>query len=293
MIGGSEIDTIWNKDKVTLKMLMEKSEGEQGIIDDYINKLEEIDTEYEAQLSLAHDYSPGIYSTVIKEGNRKGLGSGGEYRDYVERIEKELENIGEMTTALSNPDEDWTDKGNLSILGDKSRENFISKIDELNTEYLMNRSSSSSISSSSISSSSSRAAMKKKKKKLTKEGKKWVKAAEKDMKRRTRKLTKRKKKKKKKKTNNKSLKKEKKKMISEKKYKELIYKRQHNKKLSLSQRKKLDHALFVKYCSCVKHLKYDSKIKDYLEYPFCMSSIYSKRGFKSPKNVTKKCKKFD
>jgi hypothetical protein len=270
MIGGSEIDTIWNtSNKVTLRMLMETSEGDQGIIDDYINKLAEIESEYEIQLSFAND-NPGIYSTVITEGDRKGMGSGGEYHDYIETVEGELERIGEMTTALSNPEDEWEENGDLSIFGDKTREEFIGKMDELNTEYIRNR-----------------AAMKKKK--LTKESKKRVKAAKKNMKRRTRKLTKRKKKK----TNNKSLKKEKKKMISEKEYKELIYKRQHNKKLSLSQRKKLDHALFVKYCSCVKHLKYDSKVKDYLEYPLCMSSIYSKRGFKSPKNITKKCKKFD
>jgi hypothetical protein len=89
-----------------------------------------------------------------------------------------------------------------------------------------------------------------------------------------------------------SLKKAKKKLISKDKYKELIRKRQHHKKLSLSQRKKLDHALFINYCSCIKSLKYNNKIKDNLEYPICMSSIYTKRGFKSPKGVTKRCKKY-
>ena len=54
-----------------------------------------------------------------------------------------------------------------------------------------------------------------------------------------------------------SLKKAKKKLISKDKYKELIRKRQHHKKLSLSQRKKLDHALFNNYCSCIKSLKYN------------------------------------
>jgi hypothetical protein len=291
MIGGSGTENIWKKNKISLRMLMEKSEGEQEIIDDYINKLEEIDTEYQVQLRLAYEYMPEIYDTVITDGDRKGLGSGGEYRDYVKMMEKELETIGEMKTVLSNPEEDWADKGNLSILGDKSRENLISKIDELNTQYLIHHGSSSS---SSSSSGSTRAAMKKKK--LTKEGKKWVKAAEKDMKRRTRKQKKKltkKKKKKIKQTHKLSLKKEKNKMISEKEYKMLINKRQHNQKLSLSQRKKLDHALFVNYCSCIKHLKYDKKVKDYLEYPFCMSSIYTKRGFKSPKNIMNKCKKFE
>ena len=88
----------------------------------------------------------------------------------------------------------------------------------------------------------------------------------------------------------KTLKKTKNKMISQTKYKELIKKRQHNKKLTPNQRKKLDHALFINYCSCVKSLKYNKKVKDYLEYPVCMSSIYKKRGFRVPKNVTAKCK---
>ena len=89
-----------------------------------------------------------------------------------------------------------------------------------------------------------------------------------------------------------SLQKAKKRIVSKKKYQELIKKRQHNKKLSLGERKKLDEALFVNYCSCVKSLKYDSKVKDYLEYPVCMSSIYKKRGFTPPKGVTQRCGKY-
>jgi len=89
-----------------------------------------------------------------------------------------------------------------------------------------------------------------------------------------------------------SLQKAKKRIVSKKKYQELIQKRQHNQKLSLNERKKLDEALFVNYCSCVKSLKYDDKVKDYLEYPVCMSSIYKKRGFKPPKGVTQKCGKY-
>ena len=88
-----------------------------------------------------------------------------------------------------------------------------------------------------------------------------------------------------------SLKKEKR-MISKKEYRELIKKRQHHKKLTPNQRKKLDEALFINYCSCVKSLKYDKKVKDYLEYPVCMSSIYKKRGFEVPKGVTAKCSKY-
>ena len=89
-----------------------------------------------------------------------------------------------------------------------------------------------------------------------------------------------------------SLEKSKKRIISKKKYQELIYKRQHHKKLTLNERKKLDEALFVNYCSCVKSLKYDKKVKDYLEYPVCMSSIYKKRGFTPPKGVTVRCGKY-
>ena len=89
-----------------------------------------------------------------------------------------------------------------------------------------------------------------------------------------------------------SLKRSKKRMISKKQYKELIKKRQHHKKLTPSQRKKLDHALFINYCSCVKSLKYDKKVKDYLEYPVCMSSVYKKRGFEVPKGVTARCSKY-
>ena len=59
-----------------------------------------------------------------------------------------------------------------------------------------------------------------------------------------------------------SLKKAKKRLISTKKYKDLIKKRQHNQKLSLKERKQLDHALFIKYCSCIKSLKYNGRIKE-------------------------------
>jgi len=89
-----------------------------------------------------------------------------------------------------------------------------------------------------------------------------------------------------------SLKRDKKRIVSKKKYQELIKKRQHHKKLSLKERKQLDEALFVNYCSCVKSLKYDPKVKDYLEYPVCMSSIYKKRGFTPPKGVTVRCGKY-
>jgi hypothetical protein len=79
-------------------------------------------------------------------------------------------------------------------------------------------------------------------------------------------------------------------MISKKEYKSLIAARQHHHKLSLAQRKKLDEALLVNYCSCLKHVRGDKKVKKGLEYPICMSSVYKKRGFSYPKNAKKRCK---
>ena len=131
----------------------------------------------------------------------------------------------------------------------------------------------------------------KKKKRLTKKGKAWVKAAAKDMKKRTQKAKSLKKAKSSKKLKKISLKKSKTNMISKKKYNELIKKRQHHKKMTLKERKQLDHALLINYCSCIKKLK-NKKTKKNLEYPICMSSIYNKRKFKSPKNARSKCKKY-
>ena len=46
-------------------------------------------------------------------------------------------------------------------------------------------------------------------------------------------------------------------------------------------------------CGIIKtiQINLDKKVKDYLEYPVCMSSIY-KRGFKPPKGVTVRCSKY-
>jgi len=82
------------------------------------------------------------------------------------------------------------------------------------------------------------------------------------------------------------------KILSKKEYNILIKKRKSKKKLTKKQNQKLDHTLFIKYCKCVKHLKYSKKNKNYLEYPICTSSVYTKRGFKPPKNVRKRCKKY-
>jgi len=76
-------------------------------------------------------------------------------------------------------------------------------------------------------------------------------------------------------------------------YRSLIRKRRSKRKLTKRQKKQLDHDLFVNYCKCLKKLKYDTRIDKGLEYPFCTSSVYTKRGFQVPKGVTKRCQKFD
>ena len=82
------------------------------------------------------------------------------------------------------------------------------------------------------------------------------------------------------------------KLLSKKKYEEYVKKRQKKKKLTQKQKKELDHSLFIKYCRCIKKLKYDKKTEENMEYPFCTSSVYTKRGFKTPKNIKKKCKQY-
>ena len=82
------------------------------------------------------------------------------------------------------------------------------------------------------------------------------------------------------------------KILSGKEYNELIKKRKSKKKITKDQNKRLDHTLFIKYCNCVKHLKYSKKKKDNLEYPICTSSVYTKRGFKPPKDIRKRCKEY-
>ena len=78
--------------------------------------------------------------------------------------------------------------------------------------------------------------------------------------------------------------------LSPKLYKTLIQKRKSKKRLTKRQKKQLDHELFINYCKCIKKLKYSRNIDTGLEYPYCASSIYTKRDFKVPKGVTKKCK---
>ena len=80
--------------------------------------------------------------------------------------------------------------------------------------------------------------------------------------------------------------------IGKKRYTNLIRKKRTKKRMTKKEKQQLNHALFINYCSCIKSLKYNEKVKDYLEYPVCMSSIYTKRGFKPPKGVTVRCKKY-
>ena len=81
-------------------------------------------------------------------------------------------------------------------------------------------------------------------------------------------------------------------ILSEKKYKDYIQKRKSKKKLTKKQNKELDHTLMIKYCKCIKKIKYDKKIKKNLEYPFCASSVYKKRKFRTPKDIKKRCKRY-
>jgi hypothetical protein len=82
------------------------------------------------------------------------------------------------------------------------------------------------------------------------------------------------------------------KILSKKKYEEYLTKRKKKKKLTKKQNKDLDHTLFIKYCKCIKNLKYDKKVEPGSEYPICTSSIYNKRGFTPPINIKMKCKMY-
>lgn len=82
------------------------------------------------------------------------------------------------------------------------------------------------------------------------------------------------------------------KLLSKKEYESLLLKKKKKQKLTKKQKKQLDHNLFIKYCQCIKSLKNNKNLKEGLEYPICMSSIYTKRNIKPPKNIKKKCKTY-
>jgi len=75
--------------------------------------------------------------------------------------------------------------------------------------------------------------------------------------------------------------------VSEKKYKYLVSLRKGKKKMSLKDKKLLDDALYVKYCKCLKEFEF--RKKDKRGYPICMNSVYKNRGFKPPRNASKRC----
>ena len=96
-----------------------------------------------------------------------------------------------------------------------------------------------------------------------------------------------------------------KKILTEKKYKKLIQQKKKG-KLSKKNKKILDRTLKKKLCKCIKGVKArnyrnnnkrsnkrsnNKRSKKGSEYPICLSSIYTKRGFKPPKRAIKGCKK--
>ena len=81
-------------------------------------------------------------------------------------------------------------------------------------------------------------------------------------------------------------------MVSKKRYTNLLKKKTQKKRMTPKDRKELDRALFVNYCKCIKKIKYSKEFQKGLEYPICMSSVYTKRGIKPPRNVTKQCNQY-
>ena len=73
--------------------------------------------------------------------------------------------------------------------------------------------------------------------------------------------------------------------ISEETYQKLLSK----KRLTKKEREKLDRALHLKYCNCVKGLKYVDK--NPAAYGICANSVYKNRGFELPPNAARNCKK--
>jgi len=75
--------------------------------------------------------------------------------------------------------------------------------------------------------------------------------------------------------------------VSEDKYKKLLSK----KRLSKKEKKTLDRALHLKYCNCIKSLKYGDKNPG--AYGICANSVYKNRGLELPYRAARNCKKFD
>ena len=81
-------------------------------------------------------------------------------------------------------------------------------------------------------------------------------------------------------------------MVTKKRYKKLLTKKSSRVSLNKNEKKDLDRALFVNYCKCTKKLKKNENIEKGAEYPICTTSVYLKRGIKTPKGVQKKCKRY-
>ena len=77
--------------------------------------------------------------------------------------------------------------------------------------------------------------------------------------------------------------------MSEKTYKKLLDMKKNKKNLSKSQQRNLDKSLNIKYCSCVKSLKYSQK--NPAAYGICANSVYKNRGFEMPPRVARNCNK--
>ena len=73
--------------------------------------------------------------------------------------------------------------------------------------------------------------------------------------------------------------------ISEDTYKKLLSK----KRLSKKEKKILDKELYLKYCNCIKGLKYGQK--NPAAYGICANSVYKNRGLELPYRAARNCKK--
>ena len=78
--------------------------------------------------------------------------------------------------------------------------------------------------------------------------------------------------------------------ISEKTYNKLLDMKKNKKTLSKFQQRNLDKALHIKYCTCVKSLKYSQK--NPAAYGICANSVYKNRGFEMPPRAARNCNKY-
>ena len=78
--------------------------------------------------------------------------------------------------------------------------------------------------------------------------------------------------------------------IYEKNYNKLLDMKKNKKTLSKFQQRNLDKALHIKYCTCVKSLKYSQK--NPAAYGICANSVYKNRGFEMPPRAARNCNKY-